>query len=538
MSISAQLRLIAIVASIGLIAFEVVFIARRGKSGGVAKPVVTLLAIGNIALVTFLAINHMSFPLNLDLMEGTILQHTQRAAQLAPIYPEPTPAYVPLSYNPLYYVLAAPFGWLMGVNLTTLRLVAILGMLGSGGIVFLAVRRKTGSVWWGLAAVGLFAAAYAVQDSYLDNAHSDSWLLCATLLGTYLIDSNRGRGWNVAGVLLLVAAFWFKQHGALFAVGGVLFLTWREGLRKSLLYWFVAIVLGPALYVLGGPAIFGPRFHYFTWEVPRRWSALGVDTLTRLFSFIALSYPFLALASIWTTTKTFIKDRSQLNIWHVQLVFAIGSGLMGALDYGSANNVFISLGTWFIILGVIGLYQLAKNVKLVQRFRLDLLALLCSFAVMLYNPISMVVPANATAAYDDLITTLNDIDGTVYAPSLGQLQRGYTFYPAAHWVALEDMVRGPNREERNQPGTRLLLDPLIHAKQPTYVLSNFPIDKLIPALAFLDNYYALEKDFGDRFQSLAVLPKRFDHGWPRYLYRYAPKPEVSATPQSRIGRGG
>jgi hypothetical protein len=528
MSTSALLRLGAVAASVILIAFEVVFIVRRGKSGGVAKPVLTLLAVGNIVFVVFLVLNHASFPLNLDLMEGTILQHAQRARDFVPIYPEPTPAYVPLSYNPLYYVLTVPFSWLLGMNLTTLRLVAILGWFCSGGVVFLAVRRKTSSNWWGLAAAGLFAAGYTVQDSYLDNAHSDSWLLCATLLGTYLIDSNRGRRWNVTGVLLLIAAFWFKQHGALFALGGVLYLTWREGVRASWLYWLIAAGLGPFAYLLAGPALFGPRFHYFTWEVPRRWSAFSLETLTRPITFMTLSYPFLALASIWTTVRTFVKDRAQLNIWHVQLVFAIASSLMGALDYGSANNVFIPLGTWFIILGVIGLNQLGHSVQVVHRFRLDLLALLCSYAVMLYNPTAMLVPANATAAYEDLITVLNDIDGPVYAPSLGQLQRGYTLFPAAHWVALEDLVRGPNREERNQPVVRQLLDPLIHTKQSAYVLSNFPLDKLIPALAFLDDYYILEKDFGDRFQSLAVLPKRFGHGWPRYLYRYAPKSQVLA----------
>jgi len=39
----------------------------------------------------------------------------------------------------------------------------------------------------------------------------------------------------------------------------------------------------------------------------------------------------------------------------------------------------------------------------------------------------------------------------------------------------------------------------------------------------LNETYTLEVDFGDRFKPLSVLPKRFFHGWPRYLYRYHPK---------------
>ena len=33
-------------------------------------------------------------------------------------------------------------------------------------------------------------------------------------------------------------------------------------------------------------------------------------------------------------------------------------------------------------------------------------------------------------------------------------------------------------------------------------------------------------DFEERFEPLRVLPARWDHGWPRYLYRYAPDEAV------------
>ena len=38
-------------------------------------------------------------------------------------------------------------------------------------------------------------------------------------------------------------------------------------------------------------------------------------------------------------------------------------------------------------------------------------------------------------------------------------------------------------------------------------------------LAFLTDDYVLACDLGDRFAPLRVLPKRYDHGWPRYRYR-------------------
>jgi len=474
----------------------------------------------NICFIFYLWFNHIGFPLNLDLMEGTIWQEFQRAASFQAIYPQPTPDYVPMAYNPLYYFLAVPFSWIFGVNLFTLRFVAILGMAGSGVVLYLVVRTKTDSVWWGIAAAGLFASAYRLMDAYLDTAHSDSWLLFSALLGSYLIDRNRSRKWNLIGIVMLVAAFWFKQHGALFAVGGLLYLTWREGAKRSALYWGVALLLGPVLYIFAGPLMFGPYFHYFTWEIPRKWSSLGLDTLRRFLGFIIIFYPILALTSGLTVLAKALKDSKKLTIWHIQFVFALLTGFMASLDADSSYNVFIPMGTWFILLGSIGLWEFTRSNEVLRKFNIHLFSLFVSLAFFLYNPTTVLVSSRAGASYAEFINVLNKLDAPVYAPSLGQLQKDYAFYPAVHWAALEDMIRKPGFDTKNHANTRRLLEPVIHPKGPAYIFANYPLDKYT-WIAFLGDYYVLEKDFQNEFKPLRVLPKRWDHGWPRYLYRYA-----------------
>jgi hypothetical protein len=482
------------------------------------------LAVGNIAFIVFLWFNHSAFPLNLNVMEGTVLQHFQRAVALQPVYTEPAPTYVPLAYNPLFYYLAIPFSWFFGVNLFTLRFVAILGMLGSGLVIFAVVRQKTGSVWWGLLAVGLFAAAYRVMDAYLDTAHSDSWLLCTALLGTAILDRDRSRRWTMTGIVVLICSFWFKQHGAIFALGGLAYVTWRDGLRRSWPYWLVASLLGPLAYILAGPTLFGPRFHYFTWEVPRHWSEFHLSTLRRYLGYFGRSYPLLALAS----AGLFLWDRPWLRrrctIWHVQLVCAALTGLMGSLDPGSANNVYIPLGTWLILFGTLGLHRFATAVPAPERARLALVALVVSFAVLAYNPRSVIIPRRADASYADLIGVLQNLHGSVFSPTLGQLPSEYTLYPAANWVALEDMIRGPGRDTANNPTTRRLLDPALHPTGPSYLLLSYPLNQ-DQMLRFLGDNYVLDTDYGDRFAPLGVLPGRFTttNTWPRYLYRYVAK---------------
>ena len=515
----AQLSLVS--AGTLLVLTDLLLARRQGREQTFAFTVLVACSVASILCVVLLWVNHIRFPLHLDLMEGVVWQHFQRAATFQAIYPDPTPGYVPLAYNPLYYLVSVPLGWLLGVNLTTLRVVAILATFGCGLVVFQAVSAQTGSRRWGLVAAGLFATAYAAMDAYLDSAHSDSWMLFSALLGTAIVARNRSRSWNMLGILLLVASFWFKQHGALFSVGGVLYLTLREGLRKSLPYWLLATLLGPVAYVVVGPPVFGPAFHYFTWEVPRQWTDFTRWTILRPAIFAMRHYGLLALAAVGTGLWRLWRTRRVPDLWHWQLVFALLTALLGSLDPGSSDNVYIPMGAWFVVVGTMDVATLAGDLPRLGSRSLRDLALFASFALLLYNPSTFLASPEAGTAYQDLIGLLRGLGGPVYAPSIGQLSRDYTLSPAAHWVALEDMIRGPARDTRNHPTTFRLLAPAIQPEGKAFILANVPLD-VYPWLAFLEQHYRLKVDLGDRFIGLRTLPKRWDHGWPRYLYEYVP----------------
>ena len=494
-------------------------------------------AVIHILFMMFLWMNHVAFPLNLEAMELTILEHLKRVMIGLPLYPEPTGDFVALAYNPLYYFLCVPFAWIFGTNLFTMRLVAILGMLGSGIIIFLALRRATGSNWWGLMGSGLFAAAYQVMDTYLDNAHSDSWLLFTVLLGCYLIEQNHSPRRNLLGVFLMVSAFWFKQHGALFAIGTLIYLTLRDGWQKSWHYWVVTLFLGPGLYWGAPDWLFGPRFHYFTWEVPRRWSDFGFGAIQRLVGFIARSYFFLAIIGAIASVSALLSEAKLLatpaenpkgreshptvNIWYFMLPIALLTGLMGALD-DSNNNVFIPMGVLFIITGLLGIKKLTDRYMVMEQWNLHFCALAGSFLLFLYNPIPVIVPPQATTAYQDLIGFLKSLNGSVYAPWIGQLQDGYQFYPVAHGVPLSDIIRGPRINVRNNPTIKKLLTSVSNPNGKAYLLLTNPL-KVDYLLDFLQEKYVLDQDLAKRFATLTTLPKRYNLLWPRYLYRYAPE---------------
>jgi hypothetical protein len=505
----------------------------RRQTAALIRVISVLLVVYSFAqllLIGFLWQNHVSFPLNLEAMELTVLQHVQRVMNGQPIYVEPTSSFVPLAYNPLFYYLALPAAWIFGTSLFSLRLVAILGMFGSGLVIFVVTRRAAGSSWWGLMAVGLFAAAYRAMDAYLDTAHADSWLLFTVLLACYLIDLDRSRIMNLVSILLMVFAFWFKQPGAIFCLGAVLFLTLREGWRKSWPYWLLALALGPILYLLPPTWLLGPRFHYYTWEVPRQWTGFDLGTVRRLGSIVVKSYFFLFVVGFVASALSLWRSLSKSRIWYFMFPVAALSGVVGALDAGSNNNVFILMGTWFIITGVIGLRDLVDRFSWVGRRGLHAFVLLACFALLVHNPLSVMVSSRAAVAYQELISYLESVDGPVYAPWIGQLQDGYSFYPAVHWVPLEDMVRGPGKDVQGHPLVQELLEPVLNPKGKAYVLHNYPLEN-DTMLGFLTDRYVFEADLGERFAPLSTLPRRYNLAWPRYLYRYAP--EEAAAQGSR-----
>jgi hypothetical protein len=526
-----SLRILAVfvVLSAAVVGAVVYAVGRQRHNDTITRLIPALLgvyALANVVLIAFLWYNHASFPLNLEAMELTVLQHFKRVMNGQPIYVEPSPDFVALAYNPLFYYLAAPLGWVFGTNLFTLRLVAIMGMFGSGLLIFLIMKRETGSFWWALMSVGLFAAAYQIMDTYLDNAHSDSWLLLTILLGCYLISLNRSRRLDLVGVLLLVLAFWFKQSGALFAVGAVLFLTKREGWRKTWPFWVLAIALGPVLYLVAPDELLGSRFHYYTWEVPQRWTALNLHTFIRLGGFLAKSYVVLAILSVGAFVAALWRKHLPEGIWLFLLPFALLNGLSGAMDSESNNNVFIPMGVWLIITGVQALRDATLHFDLVERRGVHIFALVASFALLVYNPIPVIVPPGADESYGDLLNYLESLDGPVYAPWIGQLQDEYQFYPAVHWVPMTDLVREPDKDWLDDPKIRELLEPVSSPEGNAYILMNFPLQD-DGVLTYLAESYVLEDEFGDRFAALTTLPKRYNLAYPRYLYRYAPE-EITA----------
>jgi hypothetical protein len=285
------------------------------------------------------------------------------------------------------------------------------------------------------------------------------------------------------------------------------------------------LLLGPALYVFAGPSLFGPEFHFYTWDVPRHWSRLDAGTFVRLLTYFGRWYAVLLVAAAYLCLRRAATGRRRWSAWQFQLCFAILTAFQGALDADSSDNVFIPLGTWAILAGTLGLHAYATRPGRAQGLQLGRLALLLSFAALAYSPRDVLTSPRAGERYAELVGMLRALPGSTYAPSIVQLPGVPPLVPAAHWVALDDLMRSHARDSLT---VEAVLAPAIHPPGKAWLLTYRRLDSYA-CLRSLRRCYVLDTDLGDRFLALRLLPRRFPLGWPRFLYRYDPVAAAAAA---------
>src|ERR1035438_6058728 len=144
-----------------------------------------VVSVSLIMLFLYTALRRMHYPFWFDQREGGTVTQVWRIVHGDPLYTRPTPDFVPYLYAPLYFYLAAALSKVLGVGYASLRLVSILGTLGSLGVIYALIHSETRSRLAGLAGAGLFAACYHPLEGWFDMGRVDSLFVFLFLLGIY-----------------------------------------------------------------------------------------------------------------------------------------------------------------------------------------------------------------------------------------------------------------------------------------------------------------------------------------------------------------
>ena len=467
---------------------------------------------------------HLGCPVEIDYIEGVIMDQVVRVVHGLPLYTAPTVGYVPVAYMPGLTWAAALLARLFGPGFWEPRLISALASFATALVCFLAVRMETRRTPLAAAAAGLWLMGYHFGGGgHYDVGRPDALMLALGLLAMLGLRTTRGAGGAVLAGLLVTLSFLAKQHGVWFAVAGGLHLLFND--RRRLVPFAAVVLVGCAGSYLLLMRTLGPWFTFYTWDVPSHWSHLNTGRIQNyvhagLFGLIGPLVTF-AILSLALPDRPW---RGPGAIWLWTAVGAIGTGLMATLDPNAWRHVFMPTMAAFSILGPISIHRVGERLGdagpvVVRRMGgVLVLVLVLQFLALSSNPRLELPSRKAGAAHALLLGRLRAIPGPVIL-----LHHGFFTTQAGKGVMVQDIGFGDidravgNRMQRSDPGALLrVLDPLRSGPLRPVVITDMPLREAGPLWASLDSAYVLREDWGTSLAGMAPLWGY--QGVPRYVY--------------------
>ncbi len=193
---------------------------------------------GALYFVAFaiIAASRITFPFDVEWMEGGMITHAARLLDGQPIYGPPSADFVPFFYTPGYPILLALLSSLFGgLSFGLARAVSVLSTVWAMFLLFKIGQREAN---WrvGCIAVGLYAALFRTNGTFYDLARPDALfmaLLSSAVYVAYYFNSWRGACFSG---FLFALGFFTKQTVSVFVPATALYLLWRN--------WRHAICMG------------------------------------------------------------------------------------------------------------------------------------------------------------------------------------------------------------------------------------------------------------------------------------------------------
>jgi Dolichyl-phosphate-mannose-protein mannosyltransferase len=406
-------------------------------------------------LLVFLgiALLRMSYPFELEGLEGGTLAEVQQILSGKPLYAPPTLEYTPFLYTPLYFYVTALPAALIGPGFLPLRLVSTIAALGTLALIFGFVRARTSSAFSGFLSAALFAATFRLGGAWFDLARVDSLFLFLTLAGAVLLSASRSVSKGAAAGLLLALAFLTKQTALLIALSfGLLILL--PGRRKAGAAFFLVLAgaVGGSTVLMNALSSGWYRFYTFQLfgqhdlvrsQLLEYWVADILRPMGIAFALTLLHLYVLAVARKWDDFG-----------FHVLfLAGMLGGSWTSRLHWGGDANVLVPAYAALAIGFGMGAGELlrprqggeASERPFLPRVPFYALCLI-QFASLIYNPFNQIPSHSDREAGERLVRRLAAIRGEVLVPAHGYLGEMAGKKGSAQTMAFADALGGPRAE--------------------------------------------------------------------------------------------
>jgi MFS family permease len=475
---------------------------------------------------------HLRYPGEIDYIEGVMLDHVVRLLQGKPLYVAPTTEFITLAYMPGYTFAASLVARVFGASFFSGRLVSVLGSLLIGFLVGYIVRRETRSSVFAAGAVGIYCMGYGLAGGgHYDVARPDSLMLGTSLLAFTVLRFTTRPLAASAAALLLVAAFFTKQHAVWFGLAALvhMVLNDRPRLAAFALPWFVGCAGGYALL----SAWLGPWFSFYTWDLPSHWSTIVPLRIERYIGGGLLGMlGVLTVPSLLSLGLPEAPWRGRSGLWVFLGLAGFGTGMLATLDPSAWRHVFIPSMMAFSVLGPLSMWRLASAFgpgAVEARGRGVAFVLLSLGFVPLIYPFHALSPhPGAARARTEFVRMLRETPGRVIV-----VEHGFYGWLAGKGMAMQEIAFG---DLERSPGNRLfrrdprhlekLVAPLLRGPDRPVLITDELLADVGPLWNMVEPGYRMSRDMGDTFQPLGgVSGHRL---WPRYVY--TPVDSVTAPP--------
>ena len=311
-----------------------------------------------ILLFFWVALSRLHFPLQLEWLEGGILDTAVRVLHHQAIYVEPTYRFVNGLYTPLYYYVGALFIRGGGPSLGSLRMISIASTAGCLLILFLLTQNITRDKFAALLSSGLFAALYGAVDGWYDLARVDMLYLFLTLLAIFL--SYRSQ--TVLAALVFILAYQTKQGAGMVAVFVLLHEIGRPRKIITGMSIFLAGTFASVLYLNHRS---GGWYDYYTLQILGHQALVPQEFLsfwTRdLLSHLGLAIAVIAFGLLSSSPKWKEPRQRRLSVFlALSTVGMLVSAFSGRVHSGGAVNAMLPIYAWLCALFGIAVAAMRK----------------------------------------------------------------------------------------------------------------------------------------------------------------------------------
>jgi hypothetical protein len=372
-----------------------------------------------------------TFPFDLAWMESGMEAMVARLRAGQSMYVEPSLAYVPFLYPPLYYVATHALERVAPalVGLPALRLVSGAATVGTALLVAGILRgRVAPAVRWSLAA--LVVASYGRFGFWHDMARVDSLFVLLLVAALAAFVGGRGRLSAAAGGVLAGLATLAKQP----AIPIIVLIAIWWGIRRRTSGGRLVLFLGAAVATVpAGLAALGELsncwLRFYVWTVPSTHPLEPVHLLWSL-RFLAGVLPVLVAVCL-LKPESFERDSPGTAWRDVFLITAIVMIVL-RLKAGAATNFFLPL----VPLGALNLAERLRRAPAALA-----VATAAQLLILLYDPRPALPTSRDWCAAFAFVRTLRETEGSIFLPQLPGYLAAAGKPPLAQITALTDLDR-------------------------------------------------------------------------------------------------